>query len=352
MNTNYISEKRKTINERARNLENNVHDDNYQLILDYSKVLLYQLPIKYKLISEENIGEFYCDYAERIGTFIDLYDKSMSNYSTFINTLIWKWTKYFNLRKKTSATTQFVKEQTYFCYKTASEDCYLESIDDSNSTCIPKYYDKICEDSPVYEKFKEFNQTEKNAQLIRDFNEIIQAPHTMIENAFDNDYINRLYIKMGNRTVRKRILIYLMIFPDLIIDYYILECSKLFSVNQELMLQLLSSSRLLFMKASDHLNAERNKASKQMMRILELSAWKQLEKSYRKKDEIQSKIERRKRSYEIALQEINRLNNKHISQRTLAKALNIKNGTISSSILYAKITLKECLEERSYINQI
>lgn len=345
MNTQYINKSKKQINQIAKELKGDKYDINYYRILEYSKIILYQLPIKYKLISEEHIGEFYCDYVEKIPSFIEIYDKSKSNYTTFINTLIWKWTKYFSIRKKTYSTALFVKEQTYYYYKASSEDCFLESVDENQAFYIPKYYDTVSEDTPHYGKFTAYTAIENmaNEQLNKDFNSIILS-HNIITEPFNIGYMDRLYEKMGNKTIRKRILIFIMIFPDLIIDYYIAECSKLFSVNSELMLQLLSASRLLFIKASDHLNKERNKASKQMMRILELSAWKKIEKNYRKIEDLQEKIDRRKKSYKLALEEINRLNNKHISQRTLAKALNIKNGTISSSILYAKITLKECLE--------
>lgn len=345
MNTKIIIKRKNQINTIARDYDNQISGIANQKLLEYSKISLYQIPLKYKLISEENIGEFYCDYVEKIPSFIKMYDKSKSNFTTFINTLIWKWTKYFNIRKKTNATAISVKEQTYYHYKACSEDCFLETVDESQSYYIPKYYDNVCEDVLTYGKFSEYNSSNKeNDQLIKDFNKILLSK-SKISEPFGNEYIDKLYKKMDNKTIRKRILIYIMIFPDLIIDYYIEECSKLFSVNNELMLQLLSASRLLFLKSSDHLNKERSKASKQMMRILELSAWKQIEKSYLKKEELQQKIDRRTRSYKLALNEIERLNNKHISQRTLAKALNIKNGTISSSILYAKITLKECLIE-------
>lgn len=352
MNTQNIAKNKKQINQIAKELKNKEYNINYYNILEYSKIILYQLPLKYKLISEENIGEFYCNYVEKLPPFIDIYDKSKSNYTTFISTIIWKWTKYFNISKKTCGTAQVIKEQTYYYYKACNEDCFIETIDETQAFYIPKYYDKVGEDIPIYGKFTAYTAIENmaNEQLIKDFNSIVLSQHKLIE-PFENDNMEKLYKKMNNKTIRKRILIFIMIFPDLIIDYYIVECSKLFSVNKELMLQLLSASRLLFIKASDHLNEERNKASKQMMRILELSAWKQIEKDYRKKKELQENINRRKKSYELALDEINRLNNKHISQRTLAKALKIKNGTISSSILYAKITLKECIDNDNNIDR-
>lgn len=319
----------------------------YRELSKYLKIMLYSIPMKYKLIDEENLSDFYCMYEKKIDSYYTMFDEKKGPFFSFFTSIIWNWSYFYKLRLNKKTNDEAIKQNIYHISQITEEDYSIEPIGDNQCLMSKVYYDRVCESSPEYNRFSSYPELDslRNKQLKRDFNRIIKAKRSKINCEIDNPFFKKLYSQMDSKVIRRRILIYIMIFPDIILDNYTMECSQLFSVNEEIIIELLSTSRLLFTDVKDTIEEEKERSAKLMMRILELRSMKDYSTLYTKKEIIQDKIENTTRTYNHAIQHIAKLNNRHISQRTLAAALDIKSGTVASSILLTKRLLKECCND-------
>jgi hypothetical protein len=318
---------------------------NYEKLLDYSYRMLYEIPLRYKLIEERDLSEFYCIYQDKIPPYINIFDSTKGTYYNFLRSVIWNMSHFYKLRNSKDALETQIKENIYTSSQITNDSFAYEKVDDSQFILTRVHNDRVCESNLEYNKFSSYPQIDKqrNEQLQTDFQKIINTVRIdKKEMHFENDFFNNLYKRMDSKVTRRRILLYIMIFPDLILDYYTEECSKLFSVDEELIVELLSTSRLFFTNTIDKIESEKERSAKLMMRILELKAMKKYTKYYNNIDELDRKIEKTTDYYNTALANVEKLKNRHISQRTLGKALNIKSGTMASSINYSKKILKDC----------
>lgn len=325
-------------------LQNGKTNEDYKKLLKYSNKMLYEIPLGYKIIEEKNMGEFYCLYQNKIPQYIAVFESQKGSYYNFMRSVIWNMAHYYKLRNNKNNLESHIKENLYNLAQVSSDTYAYEKIDDSQFLVTKVHYDRVCESTPEYNKFSEYPKldSEKTLQLRRDFKFIVEAKQNKTLPKIDNIYFNNLYSKMNKKVTRRRILLYIMIFPDLVLDYYTKECSILFSVDEELIIELLSTSRLCFIKNTSKIEKEKDRSAKIMMRILELKEMRNYSNNYYKLDDIDKKIKKNTEYYNNALKKINELKNKHISQRTLGKILNIKAGTMASSITYSKKILKEC----------
>lgn len=316
----------------------------YKKLLEYTFKMLYEIPLIYKLVDENKLSEFYCIYQEKMPPYINIYDPKKGTYYNFLRSVIWNMCHFYKLRNSKDALDTQIIENIYNTTQLKNDLFALEKIDESQFVLTQVYYDKVCESQPQYNKFSSYPTlaNQRDEQLKDNFKKIINTKQTSLKIEFENKFFEKLYFKMNSRVTRRRILLYIMIFPDLILDYYTSECAKLFNVEEELIIELLSASRLCFTKVSDKIEFEKDRSAKLLMRILELKAMKNYEKSYNTIDELDRKIEKTTEYYNNALTNIEKLKNRHISQRTLGKALDIKSGTMASSINYSKKILKEC----------
>ena len=340
-----VEEESKRMNKIAILVSSNgKKDDHYKELLNYSYRMLYEIPLRYKLIDEGNLSEFYCIYQEKIPPYIGMFENSKGTYYNFLRSVIWNMSYFYKLRNSKNIIDSHIKESIYNSSQITNESYAYEKIDESQFIITKVHYDKVCESKPEYNKFSSYPELEKQRedQLRCDFKMIVEAKRKEELLQFENVFFQNLYGKMDNKVTRRRILLYIMIFPDLILDYYTEECSELFNVDEELIIELLSTSRLCFTKVIDKIESEKDRSAKLMMRIMELKAMKNYTKYYNNLDEIDRKINKTTEYYSNALSNIEKLKNRHISQRTLGKALDIKAGTMASSINYSKKILKEC----------
>lgn len=320
------------------------NNDYYNELLDYTYRMLYEIPLRYRLIDEGNLSEFYCIYQDKLPPYIEIFNKDKGTFYNFLRSIIWNMSHFYNLRNSKTTFDEQIKENIYNISQLTNESYAFEKIDDSQFIMTKVHYDRVCESQPEYNKFSSYPQldNQRTEQLRADFKIIVETKRNKELLKFENTFFQNLYEKMDNKVTRRRILLYIMIFPDLILDYYTEECSKLFGVDEELIIELLSTSRLFFTNIIDKIESEKDRSAKLMMRILELKAMKNYTKFYDNLSEIDRKIEKTTEYYSKAISNIEKLKNRHISQRTLGKALDIKAGTMASSINYSKKILKEC----------
>lgn len=339
-----IEEESKKINEIAIIVSISGKKDNrYKELLDYTYRMLYEIPLKYKLIKECNLSEFYCIYQDKIPPYIDMFQSTKGSFYNFLRSVIWNMSHFYKLRNSKNTIESNIKENIYNSSQITNESYAYEKIDEAQFIITKVHYDRVCESTPEYDKFSSYPEldNQRKDQLRCDFKKIIEA-ESKEQIQLENIFFQNLYGKMSNKVTRRRILLYIMIFPDLILDYYTEECAQLFGVDEELIIELLSTSRLFFTNVIDKIESEKDRSAKLMMRIMELKAMKNYTKYYNNLDEIDRKIKKTTENYGRALSNIEKLKNRHISQRTLGKALDIKSGTMASSINYSKKILKEC----------
>lgn len=318
---------------------------NYKKVMYFTKTLVYAIPKKYCILKEENIADFYLYFEPKIINYLCQFNIDVGDYYKYISTVIYRWASFYRIRCEKQKVKDSYKLNV-FCKYLNNEDTYYETIDQSSAYIVKKHYDRVEEESPIYKKFTAYNEIKKieDNYLRKLFDEIMKNKSTRKNEELLPSTMKSLYQAMEKEKNRKHFLIFLLTIPNAILENYTKEVALLFDEKEEKIIEILTHVRLLCLNDGLKKNSERDKGTKYLMNLFSLNLEINSNRKKISEDEINKKIAYNKRLYNQSLKKQKKINNKHVSQRKLAKALDIKSGTIASSILSAKALLNNCIE--------
>jgi len=309
-------------------------------LINKCQLLLYYYPLVNNYLMEQNLSEFYIANYNKIRNTIYNYDKYneikfKSYYLNFIKISI----KYYNLKVRHDylydnlALEVIIKHSEVF----EKELIYDEKSKDPITIATFKYkidYEQTELQLDNYEKINMSNEKPFSElySLVLNFDDCEKTPNTKYPK------LENLKTKINKHSTRRSLLLLLLTMPDAILDNYVNEVSYLFSAKKINIILLFSACRELQKDKYQRFEKYSQLNNKHYKNYL-LNHYK-LSSNLFDNDKLYTSISWDKKAMVNNANKIRQTLNIHVSQRTLAKALDIKKGTVASSISSAKTLLK------------
>ncbi len=311
--------------------------ENMHILIEKCKLCLYYYPLQLKLLKEDTISDFFIINQVKIRNTICNFNCSNIPFKTYYLNYIKICVKYYKLK----INHDYLYNNIILEVLVKNSDSFeKETIFEDNSkipTTIAKYkYKTVEEDQNFYiENISELNSNDNFQDL---YNEIVYKKN---DDQYCQKYqfLNELKNKLNKKSTRKNILLLLLTMPDAILDNYVEEVSYIFSIEEKKVITIFNFSSELLIAKKTRFEKYSNLNNKHYKNYL-LNNYK-LTSQFYNKSIIQTSINWDKKAMDKNAQKIRKTLNMHVSQRTLARELNINKGTVASSISAAKKLLSE-----------
>ncbi|NCD06466.1 MAG: hypothetical protein EOL97_10125 [Spirochaetia bacterium] len=309
-------------------------------LINKCQLLLYYYPLVNNYLMEQNLSEFYIANYNKIRNTIYNYDKSNElKFKTYFLNFIKISIKYYNLKVRHDylydnlALEVIIKHSEVFEKELIYEDKNKEPI------TIATFKYKFNDDQSEIQFDNSDDTNNSNGKTLSEL-------YYLVLNFEDSEKINNtkypkldnLKTKINKHSTRRSVLLLLLTMPDAILENYVNEVSYLFSAKKINIILLFSSCRELQKEKYQRFEKYSQLNNKHYKNYL-LNHYK-LSSNLFDKDKLYTSISWDKKAMVNNANKIRQTLNIHVSQRTLAKALDIKKGTVASSISSAKSLLK------------
>ncbi len=304
--------------------------------------LLYYYPLINNLLQEQVISDFFLVSNLKIRNTIYNFDSSCSNnfkkyYLNFIKISV----KYYKLKVKHDYLYDNLNLEVVINHSDAFEKEIIYDDSNQNSTTIATFKYKFSENEARYMLSSERDSHFTDKSFYELFYEILDTePNGKINYAFS--YLNPLKKKVSKKSTRRSILLLLLTMPDAVLDNFIDEVSYVFSTQKSQTIELFSACRKLQGEKYERFNKYSQLNNKHYKNYL-INHYKLTSQLY-DEEKLNTSIAWDKKAMINNADKLRKTLNMHVSQRTLAKALDIKKGTVASSISNAKSILNKSLE--------
>ncbi|MGD1821478.1 MAG: hypothetical protein ACPKM0_01800 [Pleomorphochaeta sp.] len=303
-------------------------------LIEKCKLCLYFYPLQIKAINEDRISDFFIINQKKIRNTVYNYNCKKISFKDYFLNYIRICIKYYKLKENHDALYNnimlevLVKNTDSF----EKETIYEENTNKPKTIATLKY--KVVEE----EQKKYFEKLDSqdfitNKTFLDLYQEIIET-----ENKVDDipkyKNINQIKNFLSKKSTRKNILLLFLTMPDAILENYINEVSYLFSVEKITIINLFTFASELLVSKKLKYEKYSNLNNKHYKNYL-INNYK-LTSNFYDPNQLQISINWDKKAMDNNAEKIRKTLNMHVSQRTLAKELNINKGTVASSISAAK----------------
>jgi hypothetical protein len=311
-------------------------------LIQKCQFLLYYYPLFNNLLHEQVISDFFLVSNLKIRNTVYNFDSSCSiNFKKYYLNFIKISVKYYKLKVKHDYLYDNLNLEVVINHSDAFEKEII--YDDSNqcSTTIATFKYKFEEDEPKYilSNEPETNFTDKTFYEL--FYEVLNT-ETNNKINYTYSYLNPLKKKVSKKSTRRSILLLLLTMPDAVLDNFIDEVSYVFSTDINKTIELFTSCRNLQSEKYERFNKYSQLNNKHYKNYL-INHYKLTSQLY-DEEKLNTSIAWDKKAMINNADKLRKTLNMHVSQRTLAKALDIKKGTVASSISSAKSILNQSLK--------
>lgn len=313
-------------------------------LINKCQLLLYYYPLVNNFLMEQNLSEFYIANYNKIRNTIYNYDKSNElKFKTYYLNFIKISIKYYNLKVKHDylydnlALEVIIKHSEVFEKELIYEDKNKEPI------TIATFKYKFNNDQS---EIQFDNSDTTNKAINKTFSELYSLVLNFedCEKTINKKYpkLDKLKNKINKHSTRRSVLLLLLTMPDAILENYVNEVSYLFSAKRINIVLLFSACRELQKDKYQRFEKYSQLNNKHYKNYL-LNHYK-LSSNLFDNDKLYTSISWDKKAMVNNANKIRQTLNLHVSQRTLAKELDIKKGTVASSISNAKSILNKIAE--------
>ena len=309
-----------------------------QSLVEKCKLCLYYYPLEIKAINEEEISDFYISHQNKIRNAICNYKCISMSFKTYYLNYIKICLKYYKLKSNHDTIYNniileiLVKNTDSFQKETTFED------DENKPHTIATFKYKTVEESEQnYYGRINIKDFENNLTFKELYTKLINQKNIISLDSKLN-YLNGIKQYLSKKSTRKNLLLLFLTMPDSILDNYIDEIAYLYSVEKMNIIQLFSYASNLLLDKKKQYERFCNLNNKHYRNYL-INNYK-LSSNLFNTNQLEASINWDKNAMDKNANKIRKTLNKHVSQRTLSRELNINKGTVASSISAAKRLLK------------
>ena len=312
---------------------------NTRKLVNQCKLLLYWYPVDMNLLTEEEISDFYISTQTSVRNAIYNYNCKNLSFKIYYLNYIKIIVKYYKLKTNHDFIFNNLILEAIVNHSDTFEKETIYDDEQTNPVTIAKFkYKVVSEENSEYFEYLSHYKFDDSKSLKELFNNVINNV-VSLEKEIKFLHIEKYREKMNKKSTRKNILLFLLTMPDAILENYVEEVSYLFSVKTETIVSLFSSCSELLQSKYKRYNKYTQLNNKHYKNYL-ISNYKLSSKIF-EDSQVETSLNWNKKAMINNAQKIRKTLNMHVSQRTLAKELDINKGTVASSISAAKKLLQK-----------
>lgn len=307
-------------------------------LIEKCKLCLYYYPLELNSINEEKISDFFISHQNKIRNAIINYDcKSMSFKAYFFN-YIKICLKYYKLKlNHDTVYDNMILEVLVKNTDSFEKETTFEEEENKPHTVATFKYKTVDEAEQNYYGRINSNDFKKGFSFEKLYNSVLNEKNIISDDS-EFSYLNNIKENLSKKATRKNILLLFLTMPDSILDNYIDETTYLFSTNKDTIIQLFTYASNLLVDKKKQYEKFSNLNNKHYKNYL-INNYK-LSSNLFNNNQLKASIDWDKNAMDKNADKIRKTLNKHVSQRTLSRELNINKGTVASSISAAKRLLQ------------
>lgn len=312
-------------------------------LIEKCQLILYYYPFKNKLINEQNVSDFYLTSCPKIRNTIYNFNTNYSdNFKKYYLNFIKISIRYYKMKLRHDYLFDNLNLEVAVRHSdTFEKEVFYDSTTD-NPITIANFKYKLEENEQLYYyKHLDINNIYLDKTLVDLFNEILEIKNDNITNNTFS-HLNLLKKRIEKKSTRRSVLLLLLTMPDAILENYVEEVSYVYSTDRLMIIALFSTCRKLQSEKYERFDKYTQLNNKHYKNYL-INNYKLTSNLYNT-NKLNTSIAWDKKAMLNNADKIRKTLNMHVSQRTLAKALDIKKGTVASSISMAKSVLNQTIE--------
>jgi len=312
-------------------------------LVENCQFLLYYYPLKNNLITEQTLSDFYLTTYLKIRNTIYNFDSACSkDFKSYFLNFIRISIKYFKLKIRHDYLYDNLMLEVVVKHSEVFEKEVIYEDKSQNPITIANLKYKIAqEEQQYYCNNIDCRNLSTDKTFLQLFNETLININLKVNDP-NFKHLDCLRAKIERKSTKRSILLLLLTMPDAILENFINEVAYIYSADKLSIINLFSVCRELQKEKIERYEKYSQLNNKHYKNYL-INYYK-LKSNLFNKDQLNTSISWDKKAMINNAKKIRKTLNMHVSQRTLAKALDIKKGTVASSISAAKSLLNQSLK--------